>query len=633
MFPYYRKNRRTIDSNNSSTVVTQANHQRDGLTLLATALLAIQDFNNRSSLIAPTALDAISKQCPLFFPPPTITGKLLAFGAIFRPGFACYSILKKLLLFLAYTDSGHSAEIIRAKESSWVPTNTTCSIIIGPQDNLAAQAVGQLLRGTEMLAISYGATADELASSLYPNLALGTVKWENRVRTLFHYLKARRKDDVGILLRPEDNLDFNNSDFVPMWTRVSRLTGVQINSFSRVDNRSSSLFKERLLTLRDARSVKTIVVTLHRDDNIEVLAEIADELGMLTDEYSWILMDSFLSPRYVSNFQVTASSPIARLFERSEMFQILDGLSPYFVRENRNDSLLLQTVWRSQSADLVDQMNSLLNQTVGFESIIIDQQFLEREFFDSAPAQGASLIYDAILKAGISACNDEENIVESGNLCDVAFDGVSGKYEFDECRSLKSDGLQFAVYSIHKTIDNSTNMVTFAAELIHQTSNGDWNIELKSGNPTLSREATIVGFTFAGIALAFSSFCGAFVFYFRKDIIVSIGQPEFLYMVCFGSFLLALPIILMSFDEGSGWTDGMLNASCTGQAWLKYFGILTVNMALFSKVWLFGAFIYCNYSLLAHYPFRKSCIVLRKLLKSEGAEEWKSKKLSSLLSS
>jgi hypothetical protein len=104
-------------------------------------------------------------------------------------------------------------------------------------------------------------------------------------------------------------------------------------------------------------------------------------------------------------------------------------------------------------------------------------------------------------------------------------------------------------------------------------------------------------------------------------------------MVCFGSFLLALPIILMSFDEGSGWTDGMLNASCTGQAWLKYFGILTVNMALFSKVWLFGAFIYCNYSLLAHYPFRKSCIVLRKLLKSEGAEEWKSKKLSSLLSS
>lgn len=434
------------------------------------------------------------------------------------------------------------------------------------------------------MAISYAATADELAadSGQYSNIALGTVKWENICLSLFQYLKAIGKDDVGILFSPQDD-DFNSTDFVSTWTKVSRETGIGIYSLSSLENRSSAVFRERLVTLKEATSVETIVVTLHRDDGIEELAGVAAELGMLTDDYSWILMDAFVSPQYISNFQVAPSSAIAKLFDHSVLFQILDGFSPFFVHENGSDEI--QIDWLSQSADLVDQMNSLLNETTGFESTRIDEDFFEKEFLFDVPAQGSSLIYDAIVAAGISLCNGEGNLLQSGSLFSVSFHGVSGEYKFEEeSRSLQPDGLQFAVYSVSNEIDNAAVMMRFEAELMYISSNGDWNITQEIDRPILSEEARIVGFTLAGIALAFASFCSLFVFYYRKDRIVSIGQPEFLYLICFGSFLLALPIILKSFDEGHGWTIAMLNSSCTSQAWLKYLGILTVDMALFSKV-------------------------------------------------
>lgn len=65
---------RVIAAGNSSTVISTEDNLRDGLTLLASALLAIHDFNNRESLVAPDALQGIQDACTIHFPPPIITG-------------------------------------------------------------------------------------------------------------------------------------------------------------------------------------------------------------------------------------------------------------------------------------------------------------------------------------------------------------------------------------------------------------------------------------------------------------------------------------------------------------------------------------------------------------------------------
>lgn len=66
---------RIIAADNKSTVISSEDSHRDGLTLLASALLAIHDFNNRTSSFAPDALKGIEEDCTIKFPLPKIIGK------------------------------------------------------------------------------------------------------------------------------------------------------------------------------------------------------------------------------------------------------------------------------------------------------------------------------------------------------------------------------------------------------------------------------------------------------------------------------------------------------------------------------------------------------------------------------
>ncbi|CAJ1949416.1 unnamed protein product [Cylindrotheca closterium] len=553
---------RVIDS---STIISIDDNRRDGLGLLASALLAINDFNSRESILAPDALKGIQDSCAIYFPPPIIT------------------------------DSRQSATAVKSAESSWIPAeNSTCSYVIGPYNNLVAEVVGQTVKANGTIAISYGANADELAddSSTYPNLALGNIKWEDYVRSLLQYVRWSGWSDVGVLLTPEDNLDFNNTDFVPMWTNASEEIGVEIESLSRIAYRSKSVLEERLQNLRDTRGVRTILVTLHRDDELEVLAEVADELGMLTEEYTWIMTEHFLSSRYVESYHVSTSSPIVKLFQRTEIFEMLDGFSPFVVNNEVNASELLRTDLLSQGAMLLESMQSIMNETGAFDGLVVDQTVLEEAFFLNAPANGASLLYDTILAAGLSACSGE---VDMESLLETEFDGVSGKFAFrTDSRSLSASETQFGVFSISVTTDSSSGrrnrrnsaMATFKTKLIHRMVGGLVDLKPAVGDfHTLSFGARLYGLILGGLAILCSVICGIFVYKFRNDRIVKIGQPEFLGLVCAGAFLVAIPVVLRPFDEGSGLSSLSLSVSCTSQMWLKYLGILIVNMALFSKLY------------------------------------------------
>lgn len=579
---------RIIAAGNSSTVISSEDNLRDGLTLLASALLAIHDFNNRESLVAPDALQGIQDACTIHFPPPIITGKKDLFLCVqVKPWFQ-----DSLLMHLCFhnTDSRRSAAVIQSAVSSWLPAeNSTCSFVIGPNDNLVAEVVGQTVNANGTLAISYGADADELAndSLSYPNLALGSIKWEDYVRSLLQYVKTSGREDVGVLLTPEDNLDFNNTDFVPMWTSASQDSGVEIKSLSRISSRSKNLFEERLLTLRDERGAKTILVTLHRDDELAVLAEVADSLGMLTDEYTWIMTEHFLSSRYVESYSVPITSyrgptsPIAKLFERTEIFEILDGFSP-FAENKVNASELLRTDLLSQSAMLVERIQAVVSRTAALQGIVVNQTVLEEAFFLNAPANGASMLYDTIFASGLSACSGE---VDMGNLLGTEFYGVSGRFAYrKDLRSLSASETQFGVFSISPSADADSGMTTFKTKLIHRMVGGIDSLEPVVDLQTLPFSAQIYGRIVGCLGMLVSIACGVFVYKFRKDRIIAVGQPEFLGLVCCGAFLVAIPAILRSFDEGSGWSSLYLSVSCTFQIWLKYLGILIVNMALFSKV-------------------------------------------------
>jgi len=111
-------------------------------------------------------------------------------------------------------------------------------------------------------------------------------------------------------------------------------------------------------------------------------------------------------------------------------------------------------------------------------------------------------------------------------------------------------------------------------------------------NATVIEEAVMVEFSRAilvltillgVIAILLSISSSIFVYLYRNNILVAIGQPPFLYLVCFGSFLLSSELFFL-FRYGFV-KPSVRDATCVAQLWLRNIGSVCVHMALFCKLW------------------------------------------------
>lgn len=85
------------------------------------------------------------------------------------------------------------------------------------------------------------------------------------------------------------------------------------------------------------------------------------------------------------------------------------------------------------------------------------------------------------------------------------------------------------------------------------------------------------------IAASLSIVSSIFVHLYRNNKLVAIGQPPFLQLVCFGSFLLASDIFLLFRYQTE---DQLLrDSTCIAELWLKNLGTVVVHMAVFCKLW------------------------------------------------
>jgi hypothetical protein len=99
----------------------------------------------------------------------------------------------------------------------------------------------------------------------------------------------------------------------------------------------------------------------------------------------------------------------------------------------------------------------------------------------------------------------------------------------------------------------------------------------------LSVSAIVLGI----ISTAFAIGLWIFVCCHRNNPIVSIGQPPFLYLICFGSLLMSSSLffeggIIDYFGQVPQYT---LNNICIIKLWLQDVGIIIVYMSLFCKLW------------------------------------------------
>lgn len=95
----------------------------------------------------------------------------------------------------------------------------------------------------------------------------------------------------------------------------------------------------------------------------------------------------------------------------------------------------------------------------------------------------------------------------------------------------------------------------------------------------------IVGISLSVIGQLITLLTGFWVFFKREDKRVRASQPEFLYLLCFGAFLVAISVIFVSFDEDKGKSKRELDSLCSAFPWFFVIGYLMMYCALFSKLW------------------------------------------------
>lgn len=100
----------------------------------------------------------------------------------------------------------------------------------------------------------------------------------------------------------------------------------------------------------------------------------------------------------------------------------------------------------------------------------------------------------------------------------------------------------------------------------------------------LSPSIRVVGLVLMSVALGAVFLASCWVYSNRNHTVVIAAQPVLLYALCLGSAMMALTILLSSFDESYGWDQEMLGKACVGGVWLDSLGHMVAFGALFTKV-------------------------------------------------
>ncbi|CAB9500494.1 Gamma-aminobutyric acid (GABA) B receptor [Seminavis robusta] len=303
--------------------------------------------------------------------------------------------------------------------------------------------------------------------------------------------------------------------------------------------------------------------------------------------------------------------------------------SSMFEGHNVNDDDPFEHTLSSQNASFVEylrNLNPIANYTGKFfcklndlsekiDPAVNPQCTLPDNFFQELPFFGerVGFAYDATMSIGIGACMAIAGKTNSTALTgkehldgiqSVNFKGASGQVRF---RNRPGTPGSRDASSPYYGILNLLPRGGASEEILQATSYVDPDIndwvdvfpfvysDGSNSPPTLLRTTPEqnyldpvvrgIGLTLMSISLLFIAASAIWVWRHRNHRVVIAAQPPFLYVLCVGSTLFSMVILVNSFDESHGWTDSMLDKACVATPWLYILGDMIVYSALFTKLW------------------------------------------------
>ncbi|CAB9498952.1 Gamma-aminobutyric acid (GABA) B receptor [Seminavis robusta] len=568
--------------------------EKASFTLMLTAELAVKHFNERDASIVPEIADI--DYCNITFP----------------------SIL--------YRDSGYSRPMAvdallditrQAASNNQDPTKAMCAVI-GPTHPRVNEGVSAVTENLWIPQMAYSTIDRRLSRRAdFPTLARTITSSQDYGFAIANFVQ-RDVVERKFLAIIYDASDYGEQYEDPLEDAEDFLEEYATITEHIIEGDRGSIEESLETTVEDG--YHSILLATDRLAVLDDVADVAADMGLLGDDYFWMLSGDMLTPAMLPHIQYKVDSPTDKLLRGAAVFTNYDPFKYY----GEADPFL--RAWRNQPDSIAEHFNEPMNNPLN--KTILSSMETAGYFRRETPTEYASFLYDSIVLTGLSACKaHSEGGEHVAEVFETEFQGASGYVQFSQSHETSElalgrlngrdiSGVIYGMYNLRPTTVDENDMQSYELVLTHLYTNdtqvegsdmpvpGSWvpveGTEFLFYDGTtnepqplkttaewnyLSPGIHAFGLFLCFFALVLAVGAGVWVYAMREDRIVKASQPEFLYLLCLGSAMVAFSIFFISWDEDKGVSEDTLSGFCSAFPWFFVIGYQVMYLALFFKLW------------------------------------------------
>mmetsp|Transcript_29050 Transcript_29050/g.57800 ORF Transcript_29050/g.57800 Transcript_29050/m.57800 type:complete len:1354 (-) Transcript_29050:61-4122(-) len=543
---------------------------------MASALLAIDDFNTRNAAVIPELDDEMYRQCSVYVP---------------KNGFVVH-------------DHDASHEGLFGKSST---CSSPCAIV-GPYTDEFAVKLSAVAEAWGIPLITHGAEIPVLSGVQSPTVFRSNVDIHAMGEAIIQFLKSKgRKEYLGGIYEGKIGTDWRQAV-----ENAAKEAGFELQRFktSKISPPYDRFSPQ--IAMEELKSYRTIFLALTDPYWLSLVADAAEKYKMNRGKHVYVLVIPHHFELDEVILQAKSSTNVTKLMNGAALVRVIDSFM-YKPILGINDPF--EEHWMAQNATLIERINTINPIDRG------DNRYFDAPgtyFQTNKPLRGSSFMYDAVMIALMGKCQEELGSSNRTNsfvkaIESLKFTGATGTVKFQEKNSRRTgrrtrnrnrDSVAYGVYNFraanHTLKYYLTDIITNSSVdgTITESSDGPFQFANGTSIPPdfeydpnmrkyyyISKNPIFVNLLVVIFCLLSNFLCAMLVSFYSKKAPIQDAQPCLLYLLLIGLTAMVMSVFLQRFDD-SKLSDSKLSELCMASPWLLVVGFIMTQTALLSKLFI-----------------------------------------------
>ncbi|CAB9524353.1 Gamma-aminobutyric acid (GABA) B receptor [Seminavis robusta] len=481
--------------------------------------------------------------------------------------------------------------------------------IAGPYNEIPALELSVMATGMKAPIVAHRAFDSNLLDpQRHPYYSQVSADFYSEMQFISNYLRYIERDNYIAILYSSTPGEVQKVDILQTVLEVDGFDQVRIFGYKADGNerKADRSVRNALEGIIETGYRTIILLPSQLEMDTPIIGKHAMDLEMDQGGHFWLMSGGVaeLTSMEIHDY-------IRRSFDLNATF--LKGSAYAYTVDDTQHLDFSDTVLQHQRRPFFDRVQRLNPVSIDFGENASSDAFPIQKIVQSSNSwmRGTSFMFDAVISIGMGACKalaqrgtNETTMTGEMHLKgirSVRFHGASGDINFGQPGKPGSRGANTVPFAIANLIPHGNNGSLFVNTESWDPRSSDWiqNTPFVYADGTtnppklrddpdmnyLSPSFRAAGLALMSVALVFVFSCALWVFVHRHHSVVIAAQPSLLYALCLGSTMMALAILMYSYDESYGWTQEMLDRMCTANIWIDSLGHMIAFSALFTKLW------------------------------------------------